>query len=55
MSDDSTQRGCANKEHQTNYSQSGGANSHSVDENRAFVVVVVTGALYLNGVECTRV
>ena len=29
MSDDSTQRGCANKEHQTNYLQSGGANSHS--------------------------
>ena len=29
MSDDSTQSGCANKEHQTNYSQSGGANSHS--------------------------
>ena len=30
MSDDSTQSGCANKEHQTNYSQSDGANSHSV-------------------------
>ena len=32
MSDDSTQDGCANKEHQTNYSQSGGANSHSDNE-----------------------
>ena len=29
MSDDSTQSGCANKEHQTNYLQSGGANNHS--------------------------
>ena len=25
------QNGCANKEHQTNYSQSGGVNSHSVN------------------------
>ena len=34
MSDDSTQSGCVNKEHQTNYSQSGGANSHSVTKYR---------------------
>ena len=27
----------------------------TIDESRAFVVVVVIGALYLNGVECTQV
>lgn len=28
----------------------------TIDENRAFVVVVfIIGALYLNGVECTKV
>ena len=33
MSDDSTQSGCANKEHQKNYSNSGGANSHSAEHS----------------------
>ena len=40
MNDDSTQSGCANKEHQKNYSHSGGANSLSEELlNRASALV----------------
>ena len=35
------QSSCANKEHQTNYSQSGGANSHSVGRYGPHIMIVI--------------